>query len=43
MERQRERVCVRGRASEEREVASVQRCTKMHKHITEMQTDKQDE
>jgi hypothetical protein len=43
MERQRERECVRGRASEESEVASVQRSTYWHKHITEMQSDKKDE
>ncbi len=45
MERQREResLCVRGRASEEREIASVQRSIDEHKHITEMQSDKQDE
>jgi hypothetical protein len=42
-ERQRESVCVRGRVSEEREVVSVQRSTYQHKHITEMQSDKEDE
>ena len=34
--RDRERVCVRGRASVGREIASVQRSRHLHKHITEM-------
>jgi hypothetical protein len=42
MKRQRERECVRGRASDGREVASVQRSTYWHKHITEIQSNKQD-
>ncbi len=41
--RDRVRECVRGRASVGREVASVQRSGHLHKHITEMQHDKQDE
>jgi hypothetical protein len=43
MERQRERACVRGRVSEERVIASVQISTDKHKHMMEMQSDKQDE
>jgi hypothetical protein len=46
-QRDRERdsvcACVRDRASEEREIASVERSTDLHKQITEMQSDKQDE
>jgi len=39
-DRERESVCVRGRASAGREIASVQRSRHLHKHKTEMLFDK---
>ncbi len=39
-ERERERESMRGRVSERREIASVQRSGHLHKHITEMSYDK---
>ncbi len=40
---QTERECVIGRASVKEGVASIQHSTFKHKHITEIQSDKQDE